>query len=201
MAPQEPEALDSKGTNVWVPHDDEVWTRGTVVSASGKKVKVQTSRGEIIEASVKDLQLCHGSAGQDAKLDDLTMLPDLHSPALLSAVAERYTRDKIYTFTGPILLAVNPFKPLKGLYSAKEMTRYMKSVPSDETKLPPHAYSIADAAFKSMADSKGENQSILVSGESGAGKTESTKVCDGRAVIDWLTVLTYIYFLHVGDDN
>eukprot|EP00985_Skeletonema_marinoi_P007610 scaffold3350_cov78-Skeletonema_marinoi.AAC.1 len=164
---------------------------------------------------------------------DLIGLTHLHEPAILHALRLRYDSDIIYTATGPILIAVNPFKGMEYLYSDEIMERYrvegerggggggrgMKNSNSvtpfkgggrkhhggaGEEKLPPHAYKTADEAYRAMMrglensilmnqkgsssnsrginkkkgsiDSAPTNQSILVSGESGAGKTVTTKI-------------------------
>eukprot|EP00804_Cyclotella_cryptica_P021603 CCRYP_005870-RL/>CCRYP_005870-RL protein AED:0.43 eAED:0.43 QI:0/0.25/0/1/0.25/0.2/5/0/665 len=111
-------------------------------------------------------------------VDDLIGLTHLHEPAILHALRLRYTADIIYTSTGPILLAINPFKTMEGVYDTG------KPIPSlylhrPNGKLPPHVYQTADDAYRAMKESEFEmptNQSILVSGESGAGKTVTTKI-------------------------
>jgi myosin-5 len=162
-------------------------------------------------------------------VDDLIGLTHLHEPAILHALRLRYDADIIYTATGPILIAVNPFKPM-GLYSDETMEQYRrqgeqgvggnstntivtsntpfkrskKSLSRTSARLPPHAYQTADDAYRAMirglentalmgnrrpparrtdpASSSSPdfetpaNQSILVSGESGAGKTVTTKI-------------------------
>ena len=149
--------------------------------------------------------------------DDLIILTHLHEPSVVFCLRKRYSYDKIYTATGPILLALNPFKNCKSLYNEAIMKKYWNrgersmlmggassssSRTSEEEKksetgleeeefLPPHVYGIADNSFRIMMSkleqsgggsgrgrSKSKqtcNQSILVSGESGAGKTVTTK--------------------------
>jgi myosin-5 len=106
---------------------------------------------------------------------DLTSLQNLHEPAILNALRERYMSDIIYTNTGPILIAINPYKRLD-VYSAAEIENYRKSEADDDTA--PHVFKVANTAFKNLEASQFtgfQNQCILVSGESGAGKTETTK--------------------------
>ena len=74
----------------------------------------------------------------------------------------------MYTYTGPILLAINPFKRLKGYYENEVTQKYIQAEIGE--KLPPHAYTIADRAYRMMMTEDGKNQSVLVSGESGAGE-------------------------------
>lgn len=115
-------------------------------------------------------------------------------------------RDTIYTFTGPILIAVNPFKPLP-IYSDATLAAYRQAgeaaaarLAGQQTQreespaLAPHIYAVADAAYRAMmgplaaaAGGASPDQSILVSGESGAGKTESTKFIMQVRIVDECT--------------
>lgn len=131
-------------------------------------------------------------------VNDLISLSYLHEPAIMYCLQQRFLLDRIYTSTGPILLAVNPFKNL-GIYSEKTVVQYRDAGAAAKfnsdmvKKLPPHPFQIADNAYRSMVSNAllnrsllrsnpygevglvAQNQSILVSGESGAGKTETTK--------------------------
>jgi len=136
--------------------------------------------------------------------DDLITLTHLHEPAVLHCLRKRFDQDKIYTNTGPILIALNPFKSCKSLYSDNIMKRYWERGEAqmlmggggegmsggaggggggrDDEKLAPHVYDLADETYRSMMlkidvarGSEKCDQSILVSGESGAGKTVTTK--------------------------
>jgi len=112
--------------------------------------------------------------------DDLITLPHLHEPALLHAIAQRFKFNKIYTWTGPVLIAVNPFQRLP-MYTSDILESYRReglmrsqNIYNDKP-LGPHVYSIADRSFRQMMTNR-KSQSILISGESGAGKTETTKI-------------------------
>ncbi|CAG9132124.1 unnamed protein product [Plutella xylostella] len=95
----------------------------------------------------------------------------LNEATLLNNIITRYKKDKIYTYVANILLAVNPYKDIKDMYSSSTIKKYQgKSL----GELPPHVFAVADKAFRDMKSLK-QSQSIIVSGESGAGKTESTK--------------------------
>jgi len=93
-------------------------------------------------------------------------------PQVLHNLKERYLKDQIYCGVGAILIAINPFKRLP-LYTPDIIEKYNKR---GNKMLPPHPFDIADKAYKTLLEVE-TNQSILVSGESGAGKTETTKQC------------------------
>ncbi|XP_076944554.1 myosin-6-like [Bidens hawaiensis] len=101
----------------------------------------------------------------------MTKLAYLHEPGVLNNLRSRYDINEIYTYTGSILIAVNPFTRLPHLYDSHMMAQYKGAAFGE---LSPHPFAVADAAYRVMMNER-ISQSILVSGESGAGKTESTK--------------------------
>ncbi|XP_048250149.1 myosin-IIIb-like isoform X2 [Haliotis rufescens] len=108
-------------------------------------------------------------------VDDLATLAKLDEQILLGELRERYRRGRIYTYVGDILIAVNPYKDI-GIYGKNEAKKYRGGKKSNN---PPHIFAIADATYQSLLGQGGRlpsNQCILISGESGAGKTESTKL-------------------------
>eukprot|EP01094_Clydonella_sp_ATCC50884_P021093 TRINITY_DN454_c0_g3_i1.p1 TRINITY_DN454_c0_g3~~TRINITY_DN454_c0_g3_i1.p1 ORF type:complete len:1201 (+),score=643.11 TRINITY_DN454_c0_g3_i1:33-3605(+) len=103
--------------------------------------------------------------------EDMTQMDDMTLEGVLSNLKDRYAGDLIYTYTSSILVAINPFKRLP-IYDKKWVKMYKgKRI----GLISPHIYAIADATYTCMIEHK-VNQSVLVSGESGAGKTESTKL-------------------------
>ncbi|RUS79659.1 hypothetical protein EGW08_012582, partial [Elysia chlorotica] len=112
------------------------------------------------------------SAPMDGKeFPDLCSLPDLNEHTLLRNLKSRFNQKNIYTYVGSILIAVNPFKFFP-IYNPKYVSMY-QNTPLGE--LPPHIFAVADAAYHSMLREK-KNQCIVISGESGSGKTESTNL-------------------------
>ncbi|XP_064649028.1 unconventional myosin-IXAa-like isoform X6 [Lineus longissimus] len=102
---------------------------------------------------------------------DLCNLPELNEKTLLANLKSRFKDENIYTYVGSILIAVNPFKFFP-IYNPKFVKNYQNRRLGE---LPPHIFAIADAAFNSMLREK-RNQCIVISGESGSGKTESTNL-------------------------
>uniref|UniRef100_A0A2C9KA35 Unconventional myosin-IXb n=1 Tax=Biomphalaria glabrata TaxID=6526 RepID=A0A2C9KA35_BIOGL len=102
---------------------------------------------------------------------DLCSLPDLNEKTLLYNLKSRFNQKNIYTYVGSILIAVNPFKFFP-IYNPKYVSMYQNKRLGE---LPPHIFAVADAAYHSMLREK-QNQCIVISGESGSGKTESTNL-------------------------
>uniref|UniRef100_A0A673U687 Unconventional myosin-IXa n=1 Tax=Suricata suricatta TaxID=37032 RepID=A0A673U687_SURSU len=106
---------------------------------------------------------------QQKDFDDLCSLPDLNEKILLENLRNRFKHEKIYTYVGSILIVINPFKFLP-IYNPK----YVKMYDNHQLgKLEPHIYAVADVAYHAMLQRK-KNQCIVISGESGSGKTQST---------------------------
>ncbi|KAK1428998.1 hypothetical protein QVD17_11197 [Tagetes erecta] len=160
------------GSHVWLEDPDVVWIDGEVLDIQDdQKLKVQLSTGK--QVVVPNTSSVHVKDPEFPELgvDDMTKLAYLHEPGVLQNLKCRYDHDDIYTYTGNILIAVNPFKRLPHLYTSDIMAKYKGASLGD---LSPHPYAIAHAAYGQMVNEE-ISQSILVSGESGAGKTESTK--------------------------
>ncbi|TYG59795.1 hypothetical protein ES288_D07G014700v1 [Gossypium darwinii] len=159
------------GSHVWVEDPTLAWIDGEVFKISGEEVHVQTTNGKTAVANIskvfpKDTEAPPGG------VDDMTKLSYLHEPGVLHNLAMRYELNEIYTYTGNILIAINPFQRLPHLYDTHMMEQYKGAAFGE---LNPHVFAVADVAYRAMMN-EGKSNSILVSGESGAGKTETTKM-------------------------
>ncbi|CAL8166745.1 unnamed protein product [Prunus armeniaca] len=178
------------GSNVWVEDPELAWIDGQVSKINGQEAEIENTNGKKIVAKLskiypKDMEAPAGG------VDDMTKLSYLHEPGVLQNLKIRYELNEIYTYTGNILIAINPFQRLPHLYDGHMMQQY-KGAPFGE--LSPHVFAVADVAYRAMIN-EGKSNSILVSGESGAGKTETTKMLmrylaflGGRAATEGRTV-------------
>lgn len=159
------------GSYVWVGDPEVVWTDGQVLNINGEEAEIQISNEKKVVSRLSKLYPKDVDAPADG-VDDMTKLAYLHEPGVLHNLKTRYMMNEIYTYTGNILIAINPFQSLSHLYDTNVMQRYKGAMTGDLT---PHVFAIAEAAYREMINEEKSN-SILVSGESGAGKTETTKM-------------------------
>ncbi|THF98798.1 hypothetical protein TEA_005046 [Camellia sinensis var. sinensis] len=159
------------GSHVWAEDPEVAWIDGEVVEIKDRDATIVTTNGRTIVADVSSIYPKDTEA-PPAGVDDMTKLAYLHEPGVLHNLASRFSLNEIYTYTGNILIAVNPFRRLPHLYDIHMMEQYKGAAFGE---LNPHLFAIADACYRAMLHEHG-SQSILVSGESGAGKTETTKM-------------------------
>ncbi|XP_038227325.1 myosin heavy chain, skeletal muscle, adult isoform X5 [Dermochelys coriacea] len=159
--------FDAK-TSVFVMHPKESFVKGTIQSREGGKVTVKSEKGETL--TVKEDQVFSMNPPKYDKIEDMAMMTHLHEPAVLYNLKERYAAWMIYTYSGLFCVTVNPYKWLP-VYNPEVVTAYRGK---KRQEAPPHIFSISDNAYQFMLTDR-ENQSILITGESGAGKTVNTK--------------------------
>uniref|UniRef100_A0A452IV70 Myosin heavy chain 1 n=1 Tax=Gopherus agassizii TaxID=38772 RepID=A0A452IV70_9SAUR len=159
--------FDAK-TSVFVAHPKESFVKSTIQSREGGKVTVKTEKGETL--TVKEDQIFSMNPPKYDKIEDMAMMTHLHEPGVLYNLKERYAAWMIYTYSGLFCVTINPYKWLP-VYNPEVVAAYRGK---KRQEAPPHIFSISDSAYQFMLTDR-ENQSILITGESGAGKTVNTK--------------------------
>ncbi|XP_073935617.1 unconventional myosin-VI isoform X5 [Castor canadensis] len=159
------------GKPVWAPHPTDGFQLGNIVDIGPDSLTIEplNQKGKTFLALINQVF----PAEEDSKKDveDNCSLMYLNEATLLHNIKVRYSKDRIYTYVANILIAVNPYFDIPKIYSSDTIKSYQgKSLGT----MPPHVFAIADKAFRDMKVLK-MSQSIIVSGESGAGKTENTK--------------------------
>ncbi|KAM3864174.1 myosin heavy chain, fast skeletal muscle-like [Diretmus argenteus] len=155
-------------TACFVPDVKELYIKGVIQKKEGGKVTVKTEAGETVTVPEED---CHSmNPPKYDKIEDMAMMTHLHEPAVLFNLKDRYAAWMIYTYSGLFCATVNPYKWLP-VYNAEVVAAYRGK---KRMEAPPHIFSVSDNAYQNMLTDR-ENQSVLITGESGAGKTVNTK--------------------------
>ncbi|KAL7985470.1 hypothetical protein Chor_004040 [Crotalus horridus] len=160
-------AFDGK-KRAWIPDEKEAYIEIEIKESSGGKVTVETKDKKTIVVKEDDVQSMNPPKFD--MIEDMAMLTHLNEASVLHNLKRRYTKWMIYTYSGLFCVTINPYKWLP-VYTAPVVAAYKGKRRSE---VPPHIYSIADNAYNDMLRNR-ENQSMLITGESGAGKTVNTK--------------------------
>merc|ERR1712142_729160 len=158
-------AFDPK-TECWVADPDEVYIRGKITSA-GDTCEVQTDKGSV---SLPKAEVLECNPPKFEKEEDMSNLSVLNKACVLHNLRTRYKVLQIYTYSGLFCICINPYKWL--MVYTPIMRDFYRNKRRNEA--PPHLYAIADGALQFL-EMENKNQSSLITGESGAGKTENTK--------------------------
>uniref|UniRef100_A0A1I7TBZ6 Unconventional myosin heavy chain 6 n=1 Tax=Caenorhabditis tropicalis TaxID=1561998 RepID=A0A1I7TBZ6_9PELO len=165
--------LVSKGDFIWIEpgkSEGSIPIGARVIDQDHGRLKVIDDLGnEQWLSADRRVRLMHPTSVQG--VEDMCQLGDFHESAILRNLFIRYREKLIYAYTGSILIAVNPYMDI-AIYTADEIRMYKRKRIGE---LPPHIFAIADNAYTNMRRER-KNQSVIISGESGAGKTESTKL-------------------------
>ncbi|KAF7337503.1 Microfilament motor [Mycena sanguinolenta] len=137
---------------------------GKKVAAAPKKSGGQAA-GKVAKADWKE-----GFKKKQVGVSDMTLLTTISNESINQNLQKRWTNAEIYTYIGAVLISVNPFRDL-GIYNDETLHKYRGK---NRLEVPPHVFSIAESSYYNM-NAYHENQCVIISGESGAGKTEAAK--------------------------
>ncbi|XP_054603001.2 unconventional myosin-X isoform X2 [Nothobranchius furzeri] len=163
-----------RGERVWL-REDQQFLPSTVSSCSGGVVVFATDYGQVYTYKQNALTRQKVQPMQHSSIrgvEDMSTLEDLHDGAIMHNLFQRYQQKRVYTYIGSILAAVNPYQSLPGLYDRPTVELYSRHHLGE---IAPHIFAIANECYRSLWK-RLQNQCVLISGESGAGKTESTKL-------------------------
>ncbi|CAL8302424.1 unnamed protein product [Merluccius merluccius] len=154
---------------VWVPSERLGFEAGSVREERGDECMVELAdSGKKVKVNKDDIQKMNPP--KFSKVEDMAELTCLNEASVLYNLKERYYSGLIYTYSGLFCVVINPYKNLP-IYSEEIVDMYKGK---KRHEMPPHIYAITDTSYRSMMQDR-EDQSILCTGESGAGKTENTK--------------------------
>lgn len=163
-----------EGARVWLRENGQHFP-STVSSCAEGVVVFRTDYGQVFtykQSTITHQKVTAMHPMNEEGVDDMAALAELHGGAIMHNLYQRYTRSQIYTYIGSIIASVNPYKPIGGLYERATMERYSRCHLGE---LPPHIFAVANECYRCLWR-RHDNQCVLISGESGAGKTESTKL-------------------------
>ncbi|XP_011682897.1 myosin-16 isoform X3 [Strongylocentrotus purpuratus] len=152
----------------WINDDKQGYIKCEILSTKGEECTVKTATGKQVTVKKDDTQQMNPPKFE--KIEDMAGMTYLNEASVLENLRQRYYSGLIYTYSGLFCVAINPYRRLP-IYTDKVVMLYKGK---RRTEMPPHVYSIADNAYHDMLQNH-ENQSMLITGESGAGKTENTK--------------------------
>uniref|UniRef100_A0A673CT49 Myosin X, like 1 n=1 Tax=Sphaeramia orbicularis TaxID=375764 RepID=A0A673CT49_9TELE len=166
--------FEQSGARVWLRHKEQLLP-STVSSCDDSALVLTTDYGKVrrlpsTACLTKMVYAMHPSSVHG--VEDMSTLAELHEAAIMHNLFLRYQQNNIYTNIGSILAAVNPYKQITGLYDCTAVDLYSKHQMGE---LPPHIFAVANECYRCLWK-RHDSQCVLISGESGAGKTESTKL-------------------------
>ncbi|XP_012413194.1 unconventional myosin-X [Trichechus manatus latirostris] len=172
-----------EGTRVWLRENGQHFP-STVNSCAEGVVVFRTDYGQVFtykQSTITHQKVTTMHPTNEEGVDDMATLTELHGGSIMYNLFQRYQRNQIYTYIGSIIASVNPYKMIPGLYERTTMEQYSRHHLGD---IPPHIFAIANECYRCLWK-RHDNQCVLISGESGAGKTESTKL-----ILKFLSVIS-----------
>ena len=160
--------VDKESKWVFIPHETEVWAIAEVIRESGGQISVSAATqygGDSSNLKASEVVRISSLESLNQALPDLIKLLDVNRPSILYSLCKRFNENEIYTAIGPVLVAVNPFKWITGLYDPHLVPKYRR----EEYTLSDHPHLFAMAAGSVRGLANGFNQSLIISGESGSG--------------------------------
>jgi myosin V len=151
---------------VWCPHTEDVWISGEVEEEKNGKYHVVLKDNKKMQAAISDCLHIDNPSIMTEAVNDLISLSQVNDATILNSSRLRFMQKIIYTSIGAVLMALNPFETIPGLYGPRKIQQY-RNIRDDNVQA--HVYLIPARAYEAMC-SFGKNQSLLISGESGAGK-------------------------------
>ncbi|OCT74399.1 unconventional myosin-X [Xenopus laevis] len=164
----------SEGTQVWLRENGQHYP-SFVQSCAGGVVVFKTYYGQVFtykQSTITCQKVTSMHPTSADGVEDMAALSDLHKGSIMYNLLQRYQQNKIYTYIGSILASVNPYKMIAGLYDSNTVELYSRHHMGE---IPPHIFAVANECYRCLWK-RHDNQCVLISGESGAGKTESTKL-------------------------
>ncbi|KAI9585946.1 hypothetical protein GQX74_001793 [Glossina fuscipes] len=154
--------------NCWVPDEKEGFLLGEIKATKGDLVTVNLPGGELKDFKADKVEKTNPPKFE--KIEDMADMTVLNTPCVLHNLRQRYYSKIIYTYSGLFCIAINPYKRYP-VYTNRCAKMYRGK---RRNEVPPHIFAISDGAYVDMLTNH-VNQSMLITGESGAGKTENTK--------------------------
>lgn len=162
-----------KGAWYWHESESESWIPVKLHSESGGKIMAKDTGDQQYEfLTTQEMPKCASSSL--TPVENMVAMEELSEAAILHNLRMRFEKDDIYTYISSILVSVNPFKQIS-IYSPAIMAEYRSALSKAGGEKAPHVYALAHETYRALT-SEGSNQSVIISGESGAGKTEATKL-------------------------
>ncbi|XP_074056522.1 unconventional myosin-X [Macrotis lagotis] len=176
-------SFSRKGTRVWLRENGQHFP-STVNSCAEGVVVFRTDYGQVFtykQNTITQQKVTAMHPSNEEGVENMATLIDLHEGSILHNLFQRYQKTQIYTYIGSIIASVNPYKTIPGLYDQSTMEHYSRHHMGE---ISPHIFAVANECYRCLWK-RHDNQCVLISGESGAGKTESTKL-----ILKFLSVIS-----------